>query len=47
VERRLAAVLVADVAGYRCLMKADEAGKVIKTGEQRHAVAAAADRHVS
>jgi class 3 adenylate cyclase len=46
VERRLAAVLAADVAGYSRLMAADEAGKVIKPGEQRHAVAAAAGRHV-
>jgi class 3 adenylate cyclase len=46
VERRLAAVLAADVAGYSRLMGADEAGKVTKPCEQRHAVAAAAGRHV-
>jgi class 3 adenylate cyclase len=41
-----AAVLAADVAGYSRLTGADEAGEVIKPGEQRHAVAAAAGRHV-
>jgi class 3 adenylate cyclase len=46
VERRLAAVVAADVAGYSRLMGADEASKVIKSGEQRHAVVAAAGRHV-
>lgn len=46
VEQRPAAVLAADVAGYSRLMRADEAGKVIKRVEQRHAVAAAAGRHV-
>jgi class 3 adenylate cyclase len=46
VERRLVAVLAADVAGYSRLMGADEAGKVTKPCEQRHAVAAAAGRHV-
>ena len=46
VEPRLAAVLAADVAGYSRLMGADEAGKGTKPCEQRHAVAAAAGRHV-
>ena len=46
VERRLAAVLAADVAGYSRLMGAEVAGKVTKPYEQRHAVAAAAGRHV-
>jgi class 3 adenylate cyclase len=41
-----AAVLAADVAGYSRLTGADEAGEVIKPGEQRHAVAAAAGRDV-
>ncbi len=36
----------ADVAGYSRLMGADEVGKVTKPCEQRHAVAAAAGRHV-
>jgi hypothetical protein len=38
--------LAEDVAGYSRLMAADEAGKMITPGEQRHAVAAAAGRHV-
>jgi class 3 adenylate cyclase len=46
VERRLVAVLAADVAGYSCLMGADETGKVTKPCKQRHVVAAAAGRHV-
>jgi predicted DNA repair protein MutK len=40
VERRLAAVLAQSPHG------SDEASKVIKSGEQRHAVVAAAGRHV-
>ena len=31
VQRRLAAILAADVAGYSRLMQADEAGKLIMT----------------
>ena len=46
VERRLATILAADVAGYNRLMGADEAGEATKPCEQRHAVAAAAGRHV-
>ena len=46
VERRLAAVLAANVAGDSRLMGADEADKVTKPCDQRHAVAAAAGRHV-
>ena len=46
VERRLAAVLAEDFARHSRLMGADEAGKVTKPCERRHAVAVAVGRHV-
>ena len=44
-ERRLAALLSADVARYSALMAADEAGTVRRLGAKRALIAACVERH--